>query len=104
VVTQEAYAYRQAFGDGTGDNRGESNVSDAHPAHVAHQFDSAEQQRQASSLGMWIFLVTEVMFFGGLFAGYTIYRGFIPKPGWWAVICSTSSWVALIPRFCWPPV
>lgn len=54
-------------------------MSDAHSSHVAHQFDSAEQQRQASSLGMWIFLVTEVMFFGGLFAGYTIYRGLYPE-------------------------
>ncbi len=53
-------------------------MSDAHAHHVAHQFDSAEQQRQASALGMWIFLVTEVMFFGGLFAGYTIYRGLYP--------------------------
>jgi cytochrome c oxidase subunit 3 len=54
-------------------------VSESHPAHVAHQFDSAEQQRQSSTLGMWIFLVTEVMFFGGLFAGYTIYRGMYPE-------------------------
>lgn len=54
-------------------------MSDSHPAHVAHQFDSAEQQRQASSLGMWIFLVTEVMFFGGLFGGYVIYRGMYPE-------------------------
>lgn len=54
-------------------------MSNPHASHVAHQFDSAEQQRQASSLGMWIFLVTEVMFFGGLFAGYTIYRGLYPE-------------------------
>lgn len=54
-------------------------MSDGHPAHLAHQFDSMEQQRQASSLGMWIFLVTEVMFFGGLFAGYTIYRSLYPE-------------------------
>lgn len=54
-------------------------MSDSHPAHLAHQFDSVEQQRQASSLGMWIFLVTEVMFFGGLFAGYVIYRGMFPE-------------------------
>jgi cytochrome c oxidase subunit III len=40
----------------------------------AHQFDDLDQQRQAASLGMWIFLATEVMFFGGLFAGYLIYR------------------------------
>ena len=33
-----------------------------------------EQQRQASSLGMWVFLATEVMFFGGMFCAYLIYR------------------------------
>ena len=48
------------------------------PAHAAralqHQFDSLEQQKDASTLGMWIFLVTEVLFFGGLFLAYTIYR------------------------------
>jgi cytochrome c oxidase subunit 3 len=41
---------------------------------VAEQFDSLEQQRDASTLGMWVFLVTEVMFFGGLFTAYTVYR------------------------------
>jgi cytochrome c oxidase subunit 3 len=41
---------------------------------LAHQFEDLEQQHEAASLGMWIFLATEVMFFGGLFAGYTIYR------------------------------
>jgi cytochrome c oxidase subunit 3 len=38
------------------------------------QFDTVEQQRDCSTLGMWIFLVTEIMFFGGMFAAYTIYR------------------------------
>ncbi len=41
---------------------------------LAHQFEDLEQQHEAASLGMWIFLATEVMFFGGLFAGYTLYR------------------------------
>jgi cytochrome c oxidase subunit 3 len=41
---------------------------------VAEQFDSLEQQRDASTLGMWLFLVTEVMFFGGLFTAYAVYR------------------------------
>ena len=40
----------------------------------AHQFDDIEQQRDAAALGMWIFLATEVMFFGGMFACYMIYR------------------------------
>ncbi len=43
-------------------------------AAVAHQFDDADQQHEAASLGMWVFLVTEVMFFGGMFTGYTVYR------------------------------
>jgi cytochrome c oxidase subunit 3 len=38
------------------------------------QFDSEAQQKDASTLGMWIFLVTEIMFFGGMFLAYTIYR------------------------------
>jgi cytochrome c oxidase subunit 3 len=41
---------------------------------VAHQFDNVAQQHEASSLGMWTFLVTEVMFFGGMFLGYAVYR------------------------------
>src|SRR6184192_4045350 len=41
---------------------------------VHEQFDDIEQQRKAAKLGMWIFLATEVLFFGGLFLGYTVYR------------------------------
>jgi cytochrome c oxidase subunit 3 len=52
-------------------------VSD-HSTAVAHQFDDLDQQRDASSLGMWVFLVTEIMFFGGLFAGYAVYRVLYP--------------------------
>ncbi|SRR5436190_5858185 len=43
-------------------------------AIVAEQFDDLEQQREAAQLGMWVFLATEVLFFGGLFLGYTVYR------------------------------
>ncbi len=50
----------------------------ADPSQVAHHFDTAEQQFDASQLGMWTFLITEVMFFGGLFAGYTVYRTLYP--------------------------
>ncbi len=41
---------------------------------VAHQFEDSSQQREASTLGMWIFLSTEVLFFGALFLAYTVYR------------------------------
>jgi cytochrome c oxidase subunit III len=40
----------------------------------AHHFDDVEQQHEASWLGMWVFLATEVMFFGGMFACYFVYR------------------------------
>ncbi|MGE3269994.1 MAG: cytochrome c oxidase subunit 3 [Chloroflexota bacterium] len=41
---------------------------------LAEQFDSLEQQHHAATLGMWIFLVTEIMLFGGMFTGYAVYR------------------------------
>jgi cytochrome c oxidase subunit III len=45
------------------------------PDHsLAHQFDDIEQQHESASIGMWIFLSTEVMFFGGMFLGYAVYR------------------------------
>ncbi len=47
--------------------------------HPAHQFDSMEQQKESSTLGMWLFLVTEIMFFGGLFTAYVIYRNMYPE-------------------------
>lgn len=42
--------------------------------NVAHHFDDWEQQYESCVLGMWVFLVTEVMFFGGVFATYMVYR------------------------------
>ena len=44
-----------------------------HPA-LQHHFENLEQQREAGTLGMWVFLVTEIMFFGGMFLAYTLYR------------------------------
>ena len=44
-----------------------------HPA-LQHHFDTMAQQREAGVLGMWVFLLTEVLFFGGLFIVYTLYR------------------------------
>jgi cytochrome c oxidase subunit 3 len=55
---------------------------DAHAAHhprQQHHFHSMDQQLEASVLGMWIFLVTEIMFFGGLFMAYIVYRTAYPS-------------------------
>ena len=46
---------------------------------LAEHFDDLEQQRGAAQLGMWVFLATEVLFFGGLFLGYTVYRSRYPE-------------------------
>ncbi len=45
----------------------------------AHQFDDMAQQTEAAHLGMWLFLSTEILFFGGLFAAYTVYRVTWPR-------------------------
>ena len=48
----------------------------AHAHHPAeqHHFDTMRQQKEAAVLGMWVFLLTEILFFGGLFLAYAIYR------------------------------
>ena len=46
---------------------------------VREQFDTASQQKNASTLGMWVFLITEIMFFGGMFLAYTAYRSWYPN-------------------------
>src|SRR5829696_218889 len=45
---------------------------------LQHHFENMEQQREAGTLGMWVFLVTELMFFGGMFLAYTLYRSLYP--------------------------
>ena len=47
--------------------------------HVQHHFVDSDQQFDSAKLGMWIFLVTEILFFGGLFAAYIIYRAWYPE-------------------------
>src|ERR1700720_3327487 len=59
----------------------ETSLADTHvvtSTGLAHHFDDIEQQREAGTLGMWAFLVTEVMFFGGLFLAYILYRAKYP--------------------------
>jgi cytochrome c oxidase subunit 3 len=45
-----------------------------HPPYQRHHFDTMDQQVDATSFAMWLFLLTEIMFFGGLFTAYLIYR------------------------------
>jgi cytochrome c oxidase subunit 3 len=50
-----------------------------HNPNLQHHFYSMDQQLEASTLGMWVFLVTEIMFFGGLFMAYIVYRTLYPN-------------------------
>jgi cytochrome c oxidase subunit 3 len=51
----------------------------AHGPELQHHFESAQQQKEAATLGMWAFLVTEVMLFGGIFMAYIVYRWAFPE-------------------------
>ncbi len=54
-------------------------AANPHPPHLAHHFHSAHQQFESGKLGMWVFLATEVLFFGGLFCAYAVYRSNHPE-------------------------
>src|SRR3954447_22243985 len=47
--------------------------------HHAHHFASADDEFEAAKQGMWVFMVTEVLMFGGLFVAYGIFRGMYPE-------------------------
>ncbi len=63
--------------------------------HLQHHFEDEEQQKDASTIGMWVFLVTEVMFFGGLFLAYFVYRQAYPA----AFASASNKTVLLIGAF-----
>ena len=50
-----------------------------HPRHLAHHFESLDQQFESGKLGIWLFLTTEVLLFSGLFCGYAVYRANHPE-------------------------
>jgi cytochrome c oxidase subunit 3 len=49
-----------------------------HPA-LRHHFESLAQQKETAGLGMWVFIAQEIMFFGGLFTVYAVYRNLYPE-------------------------
>lgn len=50
----------------------------SHDSPLQHHFCDLEQQYESSALGMWVFLVQEILFFGGFFLAYAIYRASYP--------------------------
>lgn len=55
------------------------NHSESHPSHLAHHFADLAQQRDSAKMGMWIFILTEILLFGGLFTAYSIFRAWNPE-------------------------
>ena len=55
-----------------------SNHSQAHHAHLQHHFVDSDQQFDAAKMGMWVFIVNEILFFGGLFCAYIVFRAWYP--------------------------
>src|SRR6185503_3754416 len=49
-----------------------------HEPGLQHQFEDMGQQEESVSIGMWMFLVQEIMFFGGLFTAYLVFRSKYP--------------------------
>ena len=61
------------------DNHDHGDHGHDHPSWLAHHFDTPEQQFDSGKLGIWIFLMTEVLFFGGMFCAYAIFRALRPE-------------------------
>src|SRR5437764_13261635 len=61
----------------------------AHHPFLQHHFEDLGQQHEASTLGMWMFLTTEILFFGGVLCAYWIYR--IVYPDAWSVGASIQN-------------
>ena len=70
------------------------------PQH-RHHFETEEQQREAGSFGMWLFLLTEIMFFGGMFFAYLLYRNwyydaFVPASNQLKIVLGAANTAVLI--------
>ena len=56
-----------------------SEIASTENANLQHHFSDVEQQRESAKLGMWVFLLTEILLFGGLFVAYGIMRAWNPE-------------------------
>ncbi|MFP8489141.1 cytochrome c oxidase subunit 3 family protein [Gracilimonas sp. Q87] len=72
-----------------------ANHSTSHPTHVQHHFVDSDQQFDTAKLGMWVFLVNEILFFGGLFCAYIVYRTWYPELFQMAALELNTFWGAV---------
>jgi len=66
-----------------------------HPPHLAHHFETPAQQMESGKLGMWVFLATEILMFGGLFCAYAVYRANNPDVFLFAHRALDTTWGAI---------
>src|SRR5882757_10645802 len=65
--------------DVTHDPHGDGHGHEAHDPHQQHHFATMEQQSDTTKIGMWLFLATEVLLFGGLFVGFGLMQQRFPQ-------------------------
>ncbi|MCI0650406.1 MAG: cytochrome c oxidase subunit 3 [Planctomycetes bacterium] len=82
-------------GSGTAATHGHGEHGHAHVPHLEHHFESLEQQFSAAKFGMWLFLAQEILFFGGLFCAYSVYRAIHPEVYVWASQYLDKIWGAV---------
>src|SRR5436190_19344153 len=68
----------------------ETTHEEEHHPFLQHHFEDLGQQHEASTLGMWMFLATEILFFGGILCAYWIYRVIYPEA--WALGAAQQNW------------
>ena len=79
-MTEEPYDYAKAAQGGRRcPRRPPTRTTPTRAGPLQHHFADLEQQKEAAHLGMWVFIAQEVLFFGGLFATYVVYRGMYPE-------------------------
>ena len=72
-----------------GDTEAEAHAHGHHP-FLQHHFEDMGQQHEASTLGMWFFVAQEILFFGGIFCAYFVYRSMYPEA--WAAGSTHQNW------------
>lgn len=98
AATQEqAAAAADSHGHGDGDGHGAGGDGHGHGEYpfLAHHFDTPEHQFDSGKLGIWLFLTTEILFFGGLFCAYAIYRSLHPEVFEYAHYYLNTTWGAV---------
>lgn len=73
----------------------EDHGDQGHPPHLAHHFETPKQQFESGKFGMWLFLATEILMFGGLFCAYSVYRGNHPETFIYGHVFLETKWGAI---------